>query len=237
MPKTAIIIPCYNEESRLDRTQVKKLADLHDLHIYLANDGSNDKTQQLIDTICSENLNCFAINYQKNEGKSATIYKSINEINLQNEYEYIGYFDADFSTPSEELIKMINYIETNNTDFIFASRIKTLNASIIRKTHRHIIGRSILSIINFKHKLEIYDTQCGCKIFSKQMITEGFKDSFLTTWLFDVEVFVRLKNKNLLKQGTEFPIKQWRDVEGSKLKMSHFPKIFKEIIILYTKYN
>lgn len=233
MPKTAIIIPCFNEEKRLDKLKVKELSKLYNIDIYFTNDGSTDKTQQLINEICLLIPNCFSINYNKNEGKSAAIYKSINEINVKNKYDYIGYFDADFSTPSKQLVNMINYIETNNSAFIFASRIKTLNALIVRKTHRHIIGRTILTIINLKHRLNIYDTQCGCKIFSKNIINEGFKDPFRTKWLFDVEVFIRLKNKQLLHSGIEFPIYQWTDVEGSKLKMSHFPKIMKELITLY----
>lgn len=237
MYKIAIIIPCYNEEKRLMLEHVKAITEHSDIQLFFANDGSTDKTREVIDDICKKTKNCEAIHFEINEGKSITIYKAIQLLNAQNHFDYIGYFDADFSTPAQELLKMIGVIEQEQPSFIFASRIKKLNAKIVRKVHRHFIGRTILSLINFKHHLDIYDTQCGCKIFSKEMIKEGFKEPFLTTWLFDVEVFVRLKNKNLLSKGTEFPITEWRDVEGSKLKITHFYKIFKEIIILYTKYN
>ncbi|MBS7332677.1 glycosyltransferase [Faecalibacter bovis] len=238
MPTIAIIIPCYNEELRLSKNNIQDLINGNkNIKIYFANDGSTDNTKNLIDEICAEIPNCYAIHFMQNEGKSKTIYKAVHQLNAQNQFDYIGYFDADFSTPSNELLKLIHQLEIHQPNFIFASRIKTLNATINRKVHRHFIGRAILTIINIKHHLGIYDTQCGCKIFSKQMINEAFKDKFFTTWLFDVEVFVRLKNKNLLNQGTEFPIKEWYDVEGSKLKFTHFFKIFKEIIILYTKYK
>ncbi|MFV0176804.1 glycosyltransferase [Empedobacter falsenii] len=237
MSKIVIIIPCYNEEVRLNIDYIKQIVTDTDLQIYFANDGSTDNTFSLIESICKQLPNCFYINFSQNEGKAMTIYKSIKLLTARNEFDYIGYFDADFSTPPNQLINIVEYLKNNDVGFVFASRIKKLNSKIIRKTYRHFIGRSILTIINFKHKLGIYDTQCGCKIFSKEIIDIGFKDTFKTTWLFDVEVFIRLKKSKLLAKGIEYPIEEWRDIEGSKLKLNHFAKIFKEIITLYTKYN
>lgn len=237
MKKTAIIIPCYNEAKRLNKQKILALSSEDNLTVYLANDGSTDNTLQIIESIAAINSeNVIVLNYTQNVGKAGVIFKSANQILKLHQFDYIGYFDADFSTPASELQKMMKALNTTNFSFIFGSRVKLLNTKINRKIYRHYIGRIIITLINFKFKLSVYDTQCGAKIFSKEVLTEAFSKPFYTSWLFDVEVFIRLQNKNLLKNGKEFPLNEWTDVEGSKLNWKHFFKIFKEVSLLYKKY-
>ena len=116
------------------------------------------------------------------------------------------------------------------------SRVLLLNSGIKRKYHRHIIGRAIITLINLKFKLGIYDTQCGSKLFSKDIIPKAFNKPFYTSWLFDVEIFIRLQKQNLLIHGIEIPIYNWKDVEGSKLVWKTGFKILKELYLLNKKY-
>lgn len=237
MNKTAVVIPCYNEEKRLPVSQIKQLLENSDVDIYFANDGSKDNTVGVIQSIVNINPErCFLLDYKTNEGKANVVFKSINQINTLNKYEFVGYFDADFSTPVQEVIRLIKEIETSDNEFVFGARILLLNSGIKRKSYRHYIGRTILTIINQKFSLGIYDTQCGAKLFSKKMIDEAFDKPFYTSWLFDVEIFVRLKQKQLLHLGKEVPIYNWRDVEGSKLSWKSGTKILKEIALLYKNY-
>ena len=127
--KTAIIIPCYNEEKRLPFSEIKYLAENSDIDIYFANDGSKDDTVKVIsDIIKAYNDRCFLIDFKQNEGKANTIYKAVNQVNKQNKYEYIGYFDADFSTPSKEIIRLVKEIENSENKFVFGSRILLLDS-------------------------------------------------------------------------------------------------------------
>ena len=237
MKKTAVIIPCYNEEKRLPISHIKQLLDNSDVDVYFANDGSKDGTVRIIQSIINTKPEeCFLLDYEKNQGKSNVIFKAVNHINALNKYEFIGYFDADFSTPVEEVIRLVKETGTSGNEFVFGSRILLLNSGIKRKTYRHYIGRIILTIINRKFSLGIYDTQCGAKLFSKRMINEAFDKPFYTSWLFDVEIFVRLQKKELLYLGKEVPIYNWTDVEGSKLNWKSGIKILKEIFLLFKKY-
>ena len=235
--KIAIIIPCYNEEQRLDKQKILDLSEINNITLFLANDGSKDKTAKILKSISSENTEKIKVfDYKKNSGKAGVIYKTVNQILTFNEFDYIGYFDADFSTPLSEISRMIEELKAKKYAFIFGSRVKLLNSKIQRKIYRHYIGRIIITIINFKFNLSIYDTQCGAKIFSKELIQEAFQKPFFTSWLFDVEVFIRLRKKEMLANGKEFPLTEWTDVEGSKLSWKHVFKIFKEILLLYRKY-
>lgn len=237
MQKIAIIIPCYNEEKRFDLSSMDVLINQTSSDIYLANDGSSDKTLEIISNFSSQNSDrCFVLNYPKNEGKAQTIFKSCNKILALNNYDFIGYFDADFSTPVSEISRMIDAIEIKNDFFLIGSRILLLNSKIERKIHRHIIGRIIVTLINFNFKLGIYDTQCGAKFFSKSIVQLAFSKPFKTSWLFDVEVFIRLKRLDLLKHGKEFPLLIWKDIDGSKLSFKTAFKILKELYYLKKSY-
>jgi dolichyl-phosphate beta-glucosyltransferase len=237
MQKIAVIIPCYNEENRIDREQLEQLIDKTKVDVYFANDGSNDKTITVLQLFCDLHKDRTEIfDYKINEGKANTIYKSVHRLLEKDQYDYIGYLDADFSTPTSEFIRLINELESQVPAFIFGSRVLLLNADIKRKWQRHIIGRIIITIINLKFKLKIYDTQCGAKIFSKEVIIKGFSKPFCTSWLFDIEIFIRLKNQQLLSSGKEFPLNHWRDVEGSKLNWKAAIKIFKELYKLHRSY-
>lgn len=237
MQKIAIIIPCYNEELRLKTDALHGLLALTNIDIYLANDGSTDSTLLKLEAFSGKhNDRCKVLNFEKNEGKAATIFKSVNHVLLQGKYDYIGYFDADFSTPVSEMLRMINEVENTRPGFLFGSRILLLNAKIKRKKHRHIIGRIIITLINLKFNLGVYDTQCGAKIFSEDMATLAFKNKFYTSWLFDVEVFIRLRKQGRLFKGVEFPLQQWEDIEGSKLGWKTGFKILRELYMLHKFY-
>lgn len=235
MQKIAIIIPCYNEEKRLDERKVSELLSLCNIEIYFANDGSKDNTLILLNQIKRNHQNIKILDFKKNEGKANTIYKTVKLL-LEKKYDYIGYLDADFATSPIEFSKLIYSIEQQNNKFVIASRVLLLNSKITRKWHRHIIGRVIITVINLKFKLGIYDTQCGAKIFSTELLSKVFTRPFYSSWLFDIEIFIRLKKHNLLSDGKEIPITEWTDIDGSKLGWKTSFKILKELILINLKY-
>ena len=237
MQKIAIIIPCYNEEKRILKSNIDYLIENTNATLFFANDGSTDTTVLVIENILNDsNGRCYLINFKNNEGKANTIYKAINQINNDNEFDFIGYFDADFSTPPQEIKRLLGEVQESNYEFLFGSRILLLNSKIKRKWYRHFIGRIIITIINLKFRLGVYDTQCGAKLFSKGLISQVFNKPFKTSWLFDVEIFIRLKKLNLLATGKEIPVYEWKDIDGSKLGFKTGFKILKELYLLNKNY-
>lgn len=236
MHKIAVIIPCYNEEKRLKTESLEALLREVDADLFLANDGSRDGTLAVLQKFTQGNPRCEVLDFQPNSGKANTIFLAVNKLLERDTYDYIGYFDADFSTPVDQIRKVIEATTAPQVSFGIASRVQLLNSGIRRRTDRHIIGRIIITLINLKFKLGIYDTQCGAKIFSTSILREAFDKPFITSWLFDVEIFIRLKKKNLLSGGREIPIENWVDVEGSKLGWRTGFKILRELFLLIKKY-
>ncbi|MEE9407538.1 MAG: hypothetical protein V3V28_05630 [Polaribacter sp.] len=117
---------------------------------------------------------------------------------------------------------MYQILLSSKKEYIFGSRILTLNNKIERKTYRHLIGRCIITFINFFFKLGVYDTQCGAKIFNKVILQTAISKPFATNWLFDIEIFIRLSKTQLLNSGIEYPLNKWKDINGSKIKKNRF---------------
>lgn len=110
--KTAIIISCYNEEKRILKSNIDYLIVNTNATLFFANDGSTDTTVLAIENIINgSNGRCCIINFKNNEGKVNTIYKAINQINNENEFNFIGYFDTDFSTPQKEIKRLLEKVQ------------------------------------------------------------------------------------------------------------------------------
>jgi dolichyl-phosphate beta-glucosyltransferase len=238
MPNLAIIIPCYNEELRLKREQVEKLVrGLEDSTLFFVNDGSKDNTLEVLNAMAAEYPDRVSvISFSMNEGKARAIAKGIKQVSALRSFVYVGYMDADFSTPVQEFIKLYAVLLEKNAAFIFGSRIKKLNSGIRRKPFRHLAGRAISTVIDLHFKLGIYDTQCGAKIFSHEVLDTVFESPFYCNWLFDVEIFLRLRNGQLLDRGIEEPLIGWKDIGGSKISLRTVPRICAELITLARKY-
>ena len=238
MSGLAIIIPCYNEEVRLNRAAIEELiAGMTDARLFFVNDGSRDNTLGVLHELAGQHPSTVSvISFDENEGKARAIYKGIQQVHASGDFLYIGYMDADFSTPPAEFIKLFHAIRDQQALFIFGSRIKKLNSGINRTPFRHITGRTISTLLDLHFKLGVYDTQCGAKIFASEALTVAFAEPFYCSWLFDVEIFIRLKEKGLLNRGVEHPLWGWKDVGGSKLSFRTMPRICREILTLIRKY-
>ncbi len=110
------------------------------------------------------------------------------------------------------------------------SRVKLLGRNIDRRRSRHYLGRVFATAVSMVLGLEVYDTQCGAKLFrTTQLMGALFQQPFLSRWIFDVEILARLIKA---RRGTELPqpeqtiyelpLTEWKDIPGSKLAYGDF---------------
>ena len=241
MSKTCIIIPCFNEFTRIKTEEfVKCIRCNNNIDFLFVNDGSTDLTLQKLQEIkntCSDRIEIISNN--QNLGKAESIRVGVLIVNNQNIYDYIGYWDADLSTPLDEIEYFINAIKTNKL-LIIGSRFKRVGSSINRKWYRHVLGRIFSTFASLILKLPIYDTQCGAKLF-KAELADCFKKPFITKWLFDIEIIARMqqryKKNDLNNNIYELPLNSWHDVSGSKLRLKHIVWVPFQLILIYCKYK
>lgn len=234
--KTCIIIPCYNEALRLDFQQFR---DIDKSIVFLfVNDGSQDNTLELLRS--NQSSNRLVLDLSKNVGKAKAVRMGvlhIQTIPFYNGIEWIGFWDADLATPLYEInnfFKYINQFYQEDVDAVIGSRVPRLGSQIRRSYKRYVWGRTFATVTSFVFKTKTYDSQCGAKLFRKPIAEKCFKDPFISKWIFDIEILLRVKNCKVV----EYPLMQWIDIKGSKLKI--FPTLLRtmiDIIKLRIKYS
>ena len=237
-----IVIPCFNEYERLVFSVFEKfLNQKNEISLCFVNDGSKDKTITVLDKIRQINpKRVHIINLKKNFGKSEAVRVGMNFFSINNKIKKIAYLDADLSTSLEECFALSKKINSE-TKFVFASRIKKIDNNIDRYWYRFIIGRILATIISKILNLPVYDTQCGCKVFNSELIPIAFGNSFVSRWLFDVEIFFRLKNhfgtEKMKCFSEETPLNSWIDSGDSKIKLSYGIIVWFDLLKIYRTYK
>lgn len=241
-PTTCIIIPCYNEVIGIDiKEYVTFLANYPATMICFVNDGSTDNTLGILNLIKKDfPRQIHIVSLLKNSGKAEAVRKGINYCNQNFSHQYIGYLDADLATTLEEFMEVTNYLK-NDIVFCFGSRIRKIGSTIERENSRFLIGRIIATFISHILDLKVYDTQCGCKVFTKEIALLLFKKEFISKWLFDVELFFRMKlifgKERAIQKMYEVPLRSWIEKGNSKVKPTYFFKLWLDLYEISNKYK
>ncbi|MGJ8683068.1 MAG: glycosyltransferase [Nonlabens sp.] len=236
MKSTCVIIPCFNEESRLD---VDAFLTFDAFEILLVNDGSEDYTKWILHDLAIKNRRISNLQLDKNVGKAEAIRQGV--LFLKGKFETIGYLDADLSTSLQEMERLIEIHKTSTYKIVMGSRLKIAGSQINRYWWRHFSGRLIATVIDSIFlKAGIYDTQCGAKIINGKTAQELFKTPFETKWLFDVELLLRLKksskNNSLNELVKEVPLSRWVDDGDSRISFKDVLKLPLSFYKIYKRY-
>lgn len=240
MSDTAIVIPCFNEAKRLDVVRFTDFLNQNDNYaLFLVDDGSTDETIEILEEIRRATPNQVIILKQsKNLGKGEAVRKGLLAAYDSTNYDQIGFLDADLSTPFSEFKAITDYLLLNNKKAVFGSRLRMADTIIVRSWIRHLIGRVIATFIRWTIKTPFYDTQCGAKVFTRSSAKLAADQPFISRWLFDVEIILRLKKQwgsEFQDHLHEYPLKEWSQVDGSKIRFIDMIKIPLELIKIRIK--
>lgn len=165
------------------------------------NDGSKDKTLEVLQELVKGKEDYISVyDCEKNGGKAEAVRLGMLHLAKQSQFDYIGFLDADLSTDFADFNDLAETISNSKYKMVFGSRITRMGADIEKESARAIISKTINFIIRKTLGMEIKDTQCGAKIMTKDVIENTFKEKFITKWLFDVEIFMRMKKFMVLKK-------------------------------------
>ena len=238
----SVIIPAYNEEKRLPKT----LAEIdkylknqnYDYEIIVVNDGSKDKTAEIVRDRISNNKNLRLIDNKKNHGKGYVVRQGM----LAAIGEHRLFTDADNSTSIDQIEKM--WPEFAEASPHLSPR-PPLSGSVFEKGFDIVIGsrdvkgavldppqpflRNVILGEGFKlfRKIiiglwRIEDTQCGFKCFTKKTAENIFPKCKINRFAFDPEILVIAKK--LGYKIKEIPV-YWRNDPQSKVKFKSMVKM------------
>ena len=239
-----IVIPCYNESSRLDiKSYLDYAAKNKDTALCFVNDGSSDETRATLADIKNlEYDNVHIFNLSENSGKAKAVQQGALYLYNETEVDTIGFIDADLSTDFNDYHGLVKTMDANSKlKVIYGSRANDGENNIKRDFVRGIISAVIRYIILSITRLNIRDTQCGAKVFHRSLVPYIFNKSFKTRWLFDVEILLRLKREFKVqpfkKIFLEQPLKNWVHMDGSKLGMKDALSIPLSLLNIGLVYN
>lgn len=243
-PKTAIIIPCYNEANRLDsQAFVDFIKDHSDYLLCFVNDGSTDDTISVLHEIKeTQPSQIHVLDMPKNGGKAAAVRAGALYLSKATDAQFVGFIDADLSTDFQDFKALAKKLDADkNLDVVYGSRSKGEGSGIDRDFLRAIFSKIVKAFIYLILRLPIEDTQCGAKVFRKSIISTAFAIPFQTKWLFDVEIFIRLKRyyspDNVMNHIYEQPLVKWVHVDDSKLGAKDAIQIPIRLVMIWYKYN
>jgi dolichyl-phosphate beta-glucosyltransferase len=241
MGSAKIIIPCYNEEKRLNLASFNEFTNpSHSISFVFVDDGSTDGTHRLLQSLRTANPNKFAVlKLHRNCGKGEAVRQGFLSA-VNSPPDYVGFWDADLATPLDAIPEFLDFAEARpDLEVILGARVKLLGRQVERNCYRHYLGRCFATVVSVVLGLDVYDTQCGAKLFKVSLRTKKlFEQPFHSRWIFDVEILARLINATPQVQDIiyEFPLQQWRDIEGSKVRYTDFAQAAFELLWIRNNY-
>ncbi|MBI4448765.1 glycosyltransferase family 2 protein [Candidatus Woesearchaeota archaeon] len=207
----SVVIPAYNEESRLGASLDAVVSYLQkrsfDFEILVVDDGSTDCTASIV--LRQSDPRIFLLSYGKNRGKGFAVRTGV----LAAKKSLILFSDADLSTPIEEFDGFLR----SKADIVIGSR--NLESSRITKKQpliRQRLGRAFPRVVDAILPLGIKDTQCGFKLFKAKAAKRIFRSVRTAGFGFDVEALYLAKKMGYVID--EQPV-EWRNAGGSKVSI------------------
>lgn len=167
MQKISLIIPCYNEEESLPLfdEEIKKVIDLmseYEFEVLLVNDGSKDKTLELIQELSKKRSYVRYISFSKNFGKEAAMYAGFCNVTG----DYIAIMDADLQDPPSLLPEMVRILESGEYDSVATRRASREGEPPIRS----FFARMFYRVINKISDADIVDGARDYRLMKKEMV-------------------------------------------------------------------
>jgi dolichyl-phosphate beta-glucosyltransferase len=221
-PFLSIIIPAYNEECRLGGSLEKinhyLLESSYQTELVVVDDGSSDhtfRTAQRYQT--SSVVPMRLIQLPSNQGKGAAVKTGM----LAADGEHLLFSDADLSTPISEVERLLEQMRAEKADIVIGSRGLPESDIIVKQSFpRQLSGKIFNLLIRLVTRMPFRDTQCGFKLFRKDIGQELFTEMTTSNFAFDVEILYRawLKGYSIL----EVPV-SWANSEGSRVSFLSDP--------------
>ncbi|HBA90139.1 MAG TPA: glycosyl transferase [Geobacter sp.] len=214
-PETTIVIAAYNEEERLPGSLEKIRAYLAAreaaAEVIVVDDGSSDKTADLVRNLARSMPQLRLISYPGNRGKGYALRKGVES----SRGELVLLTDADLSTPIEELEKLKRHISRQSCQIAIGSRaLPTSDIAKAQTAWRRGMGRFFNLMVRLLVIDGFNDTQCGFKLFSGDAARALFREACIDRFAYDVEILSLARDNGY--RITEVPIR-WENSPASKV--------------------
>jgi glycosyltransferase involved in cell wall biosynthesis len=233
LPPISVVIPAFNEAVRIGDTLAVTTSYLEKesptSEVIVVNDGSLDSTGEVIRKVSAvpSSVAVKLLENFPNRGKGAAVRTGLSSATKP----FGVFFDADLSTPIDELPKIVEPIARGEVDIAFGSR--ALDRKLIgnrQPWRREQGGRVFNLVVRVATGLPFWDTQCGFKAFRMEACRPIIETARIIGFGFDVELLLLAQRAGLRLR--EIPVR-WNHHEGSKIRFVHDSmRMLREVVSL-----
>lgn len=212
----SVIIPAFNEEARLAPTVRETVAYFRargrSMELIVVDDGSLDRTSELVHRLSAELPEVRLIRLAANRGKGYAVRTGV--VNARG--RFVLFADADGATPIAE-IERLDGAMAGGADVAIGSRaLRAAGVKIAAKSYRRVMGRLFHQLVRLLTVKGIQDTQCGFKLFRADVAHDLFSRMRMNGFSFDVEVLLMAERQGY--RIAEVPV-NWVHQPGSRVNL------------------
>jgi glycosyltransferase involved in cell wall biosynthesis len=186
MPDLSLTMPMYNEEKIASQviSQIQDVFDKEniDYELVIVNNGSRDKTKEILESLSSKDPRTKVVNIEVNQGYGWGIINGLNNCTGS----IIGYVDGDNQIPPEDLIKV--YKKLKETDSNFAKGIRYNRGDGIKRIIASFFYNGLFHILFWTSSRDINSKP---KFFKKEFYNQLNLES--KDWFIDPEIIIKAK--------------------------------------------
>jgi len=218
-----LILPAYNEARRLPPFLDNVRAYLpgqfsDDYEVMVVDDGSTDDLPSIIEEIASDWPQIRVVCHSENQGKGAAVCTGM----LMARGELLLFADADGATPIAEESKLRAAIEAGADVAVGSRLVNSPDVTRDRTWFRGLVGRAFALAARSMLRVPVRDTQCGFKMFRRDVGRHLFSLVQEHGYLFDLEILMLAQR--LGYHVAEVPV-NWSEVEGGHLSVGQHWKM------------
>ena len=167
MKKITVLVPCYNEQEALplfyeEIIKVSKEMNHMEFEYLFVNDGSKDKTLEILRDLSKKDKRVRYVSFSRNFGKEAAMYAGLKN----STGDYVTLMDADLQDPPSLLPEMYRLIEEEGYDCVGTRRVTRKGEPPIRS----FFARMFYKIINKMSKIEMVDGARDYRLMTRQVV-------------------------------------------------------------------
>jgi glycosyltransferase involved in cell wall biosynthesis len=191
LPELSIFFPFWNEEDNIEEVVTKAIPIAKKVakkwEIIMVDDGSDDKTLHIAETLAKQDEHLRVVSHQPNRGYGAALTSGFTHA----QYRYIVFLDGDGQFDFAEVTKLIDKID--KADMVIGFRKKRRDKNLFKR----LLLMNLLKLGDFiLFRFAFKDIDCGFKLFRKEAVEKLMplrsEGAMITT-----EILAKAKRKNL----------------------------------------